>query len=67
MSCDKIVAAGPDLNTVNLLASISAALHLNNQPLTGQNASKVALQKNPSVHINTDQPLVQVRIISCFN
>ena len=55
-------AAGPGLQTENLLASIAAALHMNNSPLIGQNASKPALQKNPGVHINTEQPLVQVII-----
>ena len=52
---------GPSLSTENLLQSIAAALHLNNQPLTGQTVSKAALHKNPGVHLNTEQPLVQVR------
>ena len=60
-----LTAAGPDLTTENLLASIAAALHMNNQPLIGQNATKAALTKNPGVHINTDQPLVQVGA-ECF-
>jgi len=59
-----IQAAGPDLTTENLLASIAAALHMNNQPLVGQNASRAALTKNPGVHINTEQPLVQTLAIT---
>lgn len=55
-----LTAAGPDLGTECLLQSIAAALHLSNQPLTGQGASRSALQKNPAVNINTEQPLVQV-------
>lgn len=54
---------GPSLSTENLLQSIAAALHLNNQPLTGQTGSKSALTKNPGVHLNTEQPLVQVKIV----
>lgn len=58
-----IVGAGPDLSTENLLQSIAAALHLSSQPITGQNASKAALMKNPSVNINVEQPLIhQVHI-----
>jgi hypothetical protein len=52
--------AGPDLSTENLLQSIAAALHLNNQPITGQAATKAALQKNAAVAVNVDQPLIQV-------
>ena len=55
-----LTGAGPDLSDENLLQSIAAALHLSSGPLTGQNASRAALQKNPGVSINTDQPLVQV-------
>ena len=55
-----LLAAGPDLGTECLLQSIAAALHLSNQPLTGQGASRSAMQKNPAVNINTEQPLVQV-------
>ena len=55
-----LAAAGPDLGTECLLQSIAAALHLSNQPLTGQGASRSAMQKNPAVNINTEQPLVQV-------
>lgn len=59
-----IMGAGPDLTTESLLQSIAAALHLNNQPITGQAASKVALQKNPGVAVNSDQPLIQAVVIT---
>jgi len=54
-----VTSAGPDLSVENMLASIAAALHVNAQPLLGQNATKQAINKNPAIHINTDQPLVQ--------
>lgn len=59
-----IQGAGPDLSTENLLQSIAAALHLSNQPITGQHASKSALQKNPGVNINTEQPLIQAVVVT---
>jgi len=59
-----IQGAGPSLSTENLLQSIAAALHLNSQPLTGQTGSRTSLHKNPCVHINSDQPLVQSLSIS---
>ena len=60
------VGAGPDLSTENLLQSIAAALHLNNQPITGQSAAKSALQKNAAVAVNVEQPLIQVVYYSVF-
>lgn len=55
-----IQGAGPNLSTENLLQSIAAALHVSSQPITGQSATKAVLMKNPSVSINTEQPLIQV-------
>ncbi|PVD20269.1 hypothetical protein C0Q70_20766 [Pomacea canaliculata] len=44
-----MVAAGvgPELATESVLQSISAALHLNAVPVTGQSSSRTAIQKNP--------------------
>ncbi|XP_064619431.1 methyl-CpG-binding domain protein 2-like isoform X2 [Lineus longissimus] len=54
-----IQGVGPELSNENLLHSIAAALHLSNQPVTGQTASKPLLVKNPGVHVNADQPMIQ--------
>lgn len=59
-----IQGAGPELSTQNMLQSIAAALHLNNQPITGQQASRASLQKNPGVSINAEQPLIQAVVIT---
>ena len=56
------VGIGPELTTENILQSISAALHLSNIPVTGQNASKSAIQKHPNVVIDVNQPHIQVGI-----
>lgn len=56
-----IPGIGPDLTTENLLQSIAAALHLNNSsPVVGQSQSAAKFAKNPTVYINTTQPLIQV-------
>ncbi|XP_013777611.1 methyl-CpG-binding domain protein 2-like [Limulus polyphemus] len=56
---------GPDLNEETLLRSISTALHVSNQPVTGQTGfSKSLLEKNPGVYLNPEQPLVQALIVS---
>ena len=55
-----LLGAGPDLTTESMLQSIAASLHLNNQAITGQSASKQAMQKNAGVSVNTEQPLIQV-------
>ena len=49
------------LKQENLLHSIAAALHLSNQPITGQTATRAQLQHNPAVSVNVEQPLMQVR------
>lgn len=54
---------GLNLSTENLIQSIAAALHMGNQPVVGQSQSAAKFIKNPTVHINTNQPLVQVRIV----
>ncbi|XP_074651509.1 methyl-CpG-binding domain protein 3-like [Tubulanus polymorphus] len=55
---------GPALTDENLLQSIAACLHNNSTPVLGQEASKVQLQKNPGVHINADQPMIQSVMIN---
>ncbi|RZF47442.1 hypothetical protein LSTR_LSTR007369 [Laodelphax striatellus] len=52
-------AVGPHVNDETILQSVATALHVSNQPVTGQTGSKSALEKNPGVFINPDQPLVQ--------
>ncbi|XP_075219311.1 methyl-CpG-binding domain protein 2 isoform X2 [Lycorma delicatula] len=52
-------AVGPHVTEETLLQSVATALHVSNQPITGQTGSKTALEKNPGVFINPDQPLVQ--------
>lgn len=59
-------AVGPHVNEETLLQSVATALHVSNQPITGQTGSKSALEKNPGVFINPEQPLVQVCCILCF-
>ena len=51
---------GPEMTTENLLHSIATALHVNQAPVMGQTASRASLQKNPGVHVNPEQPLIQV-------
>ncbi|XP_064608451.1 methyl-CpG-binding domain protein 2-like isoform X3 [Liolophura sinensis] len=55
---------GPELTPDSVLQSISAALHLNSQPVTGQNASKSSINKNPGVHIDANQPHIQATVVS---
>jgi len=55
---------GPEMTTENLLHSIATALHVNQAPVMGQTASRASLQKNPGVHVNPEQPLIQSLIVS---
>lgn len=52
-------AVGPHVGEETLLQSVATALHVSNQPVTGQTGSRSALDKNPGVFLNPDQPLVQ--------
>lgn len=54
---------GPYITEETLLQSVATALHVSTQPVTGQTGSKMALEKNPGVFLNPDQPLVQVSCI----
>lgn len=55
---------GPELATESVLQSISAALHLNAVPVTGQSSSRTAIQKNPGVNIDASQPHIQQMLVS---
>ncbi|KAJ9599728.1 hypothetical protein L9F63_026422, partial [Diploptera punctata] len=52
-------AVGPHVGEETLLQSVATALHVSTQPITGQTGSRSALEKNPGVFLNPDQPLVQ--------
>lgn len=52
-------AVGPHVREETLLQSVATALHVSAQPVTGQTGSRSALDKNPGVFLNPDQPLVQ--------
>ena len=55
---------GPNINGETALRSISTALHLHSQSITGQTAAKVDLEKNPGAYVNTGQPLISAIIIT---
>lgn len=55
---------GPDLTDDTALRSMSTALHVSTQPITGQKGSKDSLEKNPGVFINPEQPLVAAVVIT---
>lgn len=55
-------AVGPHVGEETLLQSVATALHVSTQPVTGQTGSRSALEKNPGVFLNPDQPLVQVSL-----
>lgn len=42
-----------------ILQSVATALHVSVQPVIGQTGPKSALDKNPGVFLNPEQPLVQ--------
>lgn len=54
----------PEMNAESILQSIVAALHTNVHPVTGQFQSAAKFLKNPGVHININQPLMQHAIIT---
>jgi methyl-CpG-binding domain protein 2 len=57
-------AVGPHVGEETLLQSVATALHVSTQPVTGQTGSRSALEKNPGVFLNPDQPLVQVSLLT---
>jgi len=50
---------GPNTDDAVALQSLTTALHAGNAPITGQAAARQALEKNPGVFMNPQQPLVQ--------
>ncbi|KAJ1522069.1 hypothetical protein ONE63_002382 [Megalurothrips usitatus] len=50
---------GPHVGDETLLQSVATALHMSTQPVTGQTGSRSALDRNPGVFLNPEQPLVQ--------
>ena len=60
-----IQSFAPDLmGPENLLHGIAAALHIGNQPVTGQTVLESVFQKHPTAYINADQPLIHSVTIS---
>ena len=50
---------GPQITEDTAIRSLAAALHLRgNQPITGQQASRSVIDKNPGVFVDPQQPLV---------
>ncbi|XP_044735646.1 methyl-CpG-binding domain protein 2 isoform X2 [Chrysoperla carnea] len=50
---------GPHVCEETILQSVATALHVSVQPVIGQTGPKSALDKNPGVFLNPEQPLVQ--------
>ncbi|XP_014475897.1 PREDICTED: methyl-CpG-binding domain protein 3 isoform X2 [Dinoponera quadriceps] len=50
---------GPNITEETLLQSVATALHVSTNAVTGQTGPKAALEKNPGVFLNPEQPLVQ--------
>ncbi|KAG9467352.1 hypothetical protein GDO78_015115 [Eleutherodactylus coqui] len=53
---------GPGNNEGTLLAAIASALHTSSAPITGQLSA--AVEKNPSVWLNTSQPLCKAFLVT---
>ncbi|XP_072272576.1 methyl-CpG-binding domain protein 2 isoform X2 [Pyxicephalus adspersus] len=53
---------GPGNNEDTLLAAIASALHTSSAPITGQLSA--AVEKNPSVWLNTSQPLCKAFMVT---
>ncbi|CAB3386568.1 Hypothetical predicted protein [Cloeon dipterum] len=53
---------GPYVADDTILQSVATALHVSMQPITGQIGSRSALERNPGVFLNPEQPLVQVTL-----
>lgn len=51
---------GPHIADETIVQSVATALHVSNQPITGQSTTKSSAEKNLGVYINPEQPLVQV-------
>lgn len=55
---------GPHIADETIVQSVATALHVSNQPVTGQSVTKSSVEKNLGVFINPEQPLVQAVNIS---
>ncbi|PIO25453.1 hypothetical protein AB205_0208080 [Aquarana catesbeiana] len=53
---------GPGNNQDTLLAAVASALHTSSAPITGQLSA--AVEKNPSVWLNTSQPLCKAFMVT---
>ncbi|KAL8595738.1 hypothetical protein ACOMHN_012158 [Nucella lapillus] len=52
------------MSAESVLQSISAALHLNAAPVTGQSSSRAMMQRNPLVNLDTSQPHIAHLLVS---
>ncbi|XP_055902562.1 methyl-CpG-binding domain protein 3 [Eupeodes corollae] len=59
-----IRSVGPNVDEQTVLQSVATALHVHNQPVTGQTSTKTELTKNSGAFLNPDQPLMQSIVIS---
>ena len=60
MSIPKLLKpVGPQIKEETMLHSIATALHVSSKSITGQTASKTALDKNPGLFLDPHQPLMQ--------
>lgn len=57
---------GPHIADETIVQSVATALHVSNQPVTGQNIAKSSVEKNLGVFINPEQPLVQVNGVQTY-
>ncbi|XP_016358827.1 methyl-CpG-binding domain protein 2-like [Sinocyclocheilus anshuiensis] len=55
---------GPDSTDETLLSAIASALHMSSAPITGQTSS--AAEKNPSIWLNTSQPLCKAFTVTDY-
>lgn len=55
---------GPNVKEQTLFQSVATALHSSVQPITGQTTNRTALNTNPGVFINPEQPLLLACSIS---
>ncbi|CAG0880012.1 unnamed protein product [Darwinula stevensoni] len=58
----KLKPVGGNIKEQTALQSLATSLHTSTQPITGQTSSKAALDKNPAIYLNPQQPLIQAFI-----
>ncbi|KAG7300315.1 hypothetical protein JYU34_015904 [Plutella xylostella] len=49
---------GPYISDSTTIQSLATALHVSQQPITGQTGSKTSILENPGVFLNPEQPLI---------